>query len=59
VGNFGLKGPEEKQSFSFVDEEVPYYSVPNGQEEKTLGHLREVMSEKGIKENIYFFYKNN
>ena len=41
VGNCGPKGQEEKPSVGFVVEEVPYYSVPNGQEEKTKGHLRD------------------
>ena len=41
----GPKGQEEKPSFGFVGQEAPYYSVPNGQEEKTEGHLMEAMSE--------------
>ena len=43
--NFWPTGQEEKQSFGFVGEEAPHYSVPNGQEEKTEGHLTELKSE--------------
>jgi hypothetical protein len=40
-----MKGQEEKPNFGFVGKEVSYYSVPNSQEEKTEGHMREAKSE--------------
>ena len=45
VGKLGPKGQKEKPSFIVVGQVAPYYSVPNGQEEKTEGHMREVKSE--------------
>ena len=44
-GKLGPKGQKAKPSLGFVGQEAPYYSVPNGREEKTEGHMMEAMSE--------------
>jgi hypothetical protein len=45
----GPEGQEEKPSFGFVCKEAPYYSVPNGKEEKIEGHMREAKSETSFR----------
>jgi hypothetical protein len=45
VERLAPKGQEEKPSLVVVGQEEQYYSVPNGQEEKTEGHMREARSE--------------